>query len=243
MAILNIETATTVCSVCLSDEGRSLLERTSFDGPSHASLLGLFVDDAVKIARELGLKMEAIAISSGPGSYTGLRIGVSMAKGLCFGWSVPLIRVPTLELLANKAIQLVSRGEGLAQQATPPDAWGEVLYCPMLDARRMEVFTALYDSSLQTIINTEAVIVTVNSYASLLEKQRIYFFGNGAGKCKNLLLSPNAVFLDDLHPLASDMANLSEQAYRAGRFEDVAYFEPFYLKDFVATVPKNKILS
>ena len=227
MAILNIETATTVCSVCLSDEGRLLFERTSFDGPSHASLLGVFVDDAVKQAHELGQKVEAIAISAGPGSYTGLRIGVSMAKGLCFGWHVPLISIPTLELLAHEAIQLV------AQPA---------LFCAMLDARRMEVFTALYNDSLQKVRDAEAVIVIADLYASLLEKQRIYFFGNGAGKCKNLIQSPNAVFLDDLHPLASGMAVLSEQRYRAKRFEDVAYFEPFYLKDFVATVPKNKIL-
>jgi len=228
MAILNIETATMVCSVCLSDGGRLLFERTSFDGPSHASLLGIFVNDAVRQAQMDGRKIEAIAISSGPGSYTGLRIGFSMAKGLCFGWNVPLISIPTLELLAHKAIQLVSE---------------PALYCAMLDARRMEVFTALYDSSLIKVGNTEAVIVTAGFHASLLEKQQIYFFGNGADKCKNLIQSPNAVFLDDLYPQASDMAVLSEQKYRAKRFEDVAYFEPFYLKDFVATVPKNKILT
>ena len=256
MAILNIETATTVCSVCLSDEGRSLFERTSFDGLSHASMLGVFVDDAVKAARELGLKMEAIAISSGPGSYTGLRIGVSMAKGICFGWNVPLISISTLELIAYKAIQLVSGdgkmmmqtaqpdagGDAKMQQAAQPDAGRDALFCAMLDARRMEVFTALYDGSLQIVRDTEAVIVMADFHASCLEKRRIYFFGNGADKCKNLIQSPNAVFLDDIHPLASDMAILSEQAYRAKRFEDVAYFEPFYLKDFVATIPKNKIL-
>ena len=253
MAILNIETATTVCSVCLSDEGRLLLERMLSDGPSHASLLGVFTNDAVKQARKSGLKIEAIAISSGPGSYTGLRIGVSMAKGLCFGWNIPFISIPTLELLACKAIQIVSEGKAMVRQAilatkakvlpaVQPDSDGGALFCPMLDARRMEVFTALYDGSLQRVRDTEAVIVTADFHASFLDKRRIYFFGNGADKCKNLIQSPNAVFLDDLHPLASDMALLSEQAYRAKRFEDVAYFEPFYLKDFVATVPKNKIL-
>ena len=243
MAILNIETATTVCSVSLSHEGRLLYERTSYDGPSHASLLGIFVDDAVKQARKLGQQIDAIAISSGPGSYTGLRIGVSMAKGLCFGWNIPLISIPTLKLLAYKAIQLVSGRHATSQQAIDLETSGEALYCAMLDARRMEVFTALFDGSLQKVRETEAVIVTASTYTSLLEKQRVYFFGNGADKCKDFIQSPHAAFLDDIHPSASDMVALSEQAYRAGHFEDVAYFEPFYLKDFVATIPKNKILE
>ncbi|MDR2916795.1 MAG: tRNA (adenosine(37)-N6)-threonylcarbamoyltransferase complex dimerization subunit type 1 TsaB [Tannerella sp.] len=231
MAIINIETATTVCSVSLSEKGQVVFEKTSFDGPSHASLLGPFVEEAVKESKLLNMKVDAVAVSSGPGSYTGLRIGVSMAKGLCFGWNVPLISIPTLNILASKVIKLVS-GE-----------ISKALFCAMLDARRMEVYAAVYDHSLQKVRDTEAEVVTEDSYSSFLEKQNVYFFGSGAGKCKSVILSPNAVFIDDLYPLAGDMALLSELAYNGNRFEDVAYFEPFYLKDFIATVSKNKVFS
>jgi len=242
MAILNIETATSVCSVSLSENGRVLFEKNSFDGPSHASLLGVFIEEVARICNPCVTVhtdyksaradiVDAVAVSSGPGSYTGLRIGVSMAKGLCFGWNVPLLNIPTLDILAWKAIQLTG-GES-------PD----VLFCAMIDARRMEVYTAIYDCTLRKIQETEAVVVTENSFSSYLEKQKIYFFGNGAAKCKSLIHSANAIFIDDLHPLAADMAGLSEQAYSNKRFEDVAYFEPFYLKDFIATTPKNLVMS
>ncbi|MDR0573493.1 MAG: tRNA (adenosine(37)-N6)-threonylcarbamoyltransferase complex dimerization subunit type 1 TsaB [Tannerella sp.] len=231
MAIVNIETATTICSVSLAEKGLAVFEKASFDGLSHASLLGVFVEEAVKEAKSLNLKIDAVAVSGGPGSYTGLRIGVSMAKGLCFGWNVPLINVPTLDILASKAIESVS--------GKPSEA----LFCAMLDARRMEVYAALYDHLLHKVRDTEAEIVTEDSYSSFLEKQQVYFFGNGVGKCKSVLLSPNALFIDNLYPLAGDMALLSELAYSENRFENVAYFEPFYLKDFIATVSKNKALS
>lgn len=229
MAIINIETATTVCSVAMSEHGSVLFEKTSFDGPSHASLLGLFVEEAVKESKLSGVKIDAVAVSSGPGSYTGLRIGVSMAKGLCFGWNVPLLSVPTLEILAFRAIETVSDSS-------------DSLFCAMLDARRMEVYAAIYDKSMRKVRDTEAEIITEKAYDSFLERQKVYFFGDGADKCKNVIQSPNAVFLDNIHPLASDMVLLSEQAYEEKRFEDLAYFEPFYLKDFVATVSKNKVL-
>ena len=228
MAILNIETATSVCSVSLSENGQVLFEKASFDGPSHAALLGVFVDEAVKASHILGRKIEAVAVSSGPGSYTGLRIGVSMATGLCFGWNVPLIAIPTLYILAQKAVKTVSG-----------DGYLGALFCAMLDSRRMEVYSALYDSDLRIISDIEAQIITENSYTHYLEKQKVYFFGNGSGKCKSLIQSPNATFIDDLHPLACDMAVLSEQAFLDKRFADVAYFEPFYLKEFIATTPKK----
>lgn len=231
MAIINIETATTVCSVSVSEKGRVLFEKTSYEGPSHASLLGVFVEEAVKATQSLGMTVDAVAVSSGPGSYTGLRIGVSMAKGLCFGWNVPLLSIPTLDILAFKAIRTV--GDALL-----PDA----LFCAMLDARRMEVYAAVYDRSLRKVRDTTAEIVTEDTYASLLEKQPVYFFGNGSDKCKDLIRSSNARFIDDIHPLAGEMAALSEQAFAEKRLEDVAYFEPFYLKDFIATVAKNKVL-
>lgn len=229
MAIINIETATTVCSVAVSDGEKILFEKTSFDGPSHASLLGVFVDEAVDAIQSSGIKVDAVAVSSGPGSYTGLRIGVSMAKGLCFGRDVPLLSIPTLDILASKAIRIVS------------DNASDALFCPMLDARRMEVYAALFDRSLRNVRDTKADIVTEETYASFLAKQPVYFFGNGAAKCKQVIQSSNALFLDDIHPLASDMAVLSEQALADKRFENVAYFEPFYLKEFVATVAKNKV--
>lgn len=229
MAIINIETATTVCSVAVSEGEKILYEKTSFDGPSHASLLGVFVEEAVKKVTSLGIKVDAVAVSAGPGSYTGLRIGVSMAKGLCFGWHVPLLSIPTLDILTYKAIRTVPYTS-------------DALFCAMLDARRMEVYAALYDQSLHKVRDTAAEIVTKDTYALFLEKQPVYFFGNGAGKCKDVIQTPNALFIDDIHPLASDMAVLSEQALAEKRFEDIAYFEPFYLKDFIATVAKNKVL-
>lgn len=257
MAIINIETATTVCSVAIADKGQIVFEKVSYDGPSHASLLGVFVEEAVNESKVQGLEIDAVAVSSGPGSYTGLRIGVSMAKGLCYGWHVPLLRIPTLDILASKVIQTVSASSipvtsipaasvsdnalVLPDSETMPTST-EGLFCAMLDARRMEVYAAIYDGSLRQIRGTEAEIVTEASYATFLEKQIVYFFGNGAGKCKGLIQSSNAVFVDDVHPLASEMALLSKKAYDEKKFEDVAYFEPFYLKDFIATVAKNKLL-
>ena len=229
MAIINIETATTVCSVAVSENGKVIIDKVSFDGPSHASLLGIFVEEAIRESKSLGLKIDAVAVSSGPGSYTGLRIGVSMAKGLCFGYNIPLLSIHTLDILAYKAINVAAVST-------------DTLFCAMLDARRMEVYAAIYDKTLNKIRETEADIVTENTYAMFLEKQPVCFFGNGAGKCKDVIQSQNATFVDGLHPLASDMAVLSEQAYADKCFEDVAYFEPFYLKDFVATVAKNKVL-
>ena len=230
MAIINIETATTVCSVAVSENGKVILEKVSFDEPSHASLLGVFVEEAISRSKSLGLKIDAVAVSSGPGSYTGLRIGVSMAKGLCFGYNVPLISIHTLDILAYKAIKESAVSE-------------DTLFCAMLDARRMEVYAAIYVNTLKKIRSTEADIISEKTYGDFLEKQPVCFFGNGAGKCKNVIQSPNATFIDDLHPVAGDMAILSEKAFEEKRFEDVAYFEPFYLKDFVATVAKNKVLS
>ncbi|MDR2775051.1 MAG: tRNA (adenosine(37)-N6)-threonylcarbamoyltransferase complex dimerization subunit type 1 TsaB [Tannerella sp.] len=231
MAIINIETATAVCSAALSEKGEVVFEKTLFEGASHASMLGVFVEEAVKEMKHHELTVDAVSVSSGPGSYTGLRIGVSMAKGLCFGWNVPLLNIPTLDIMASKALKRISPDK---------ESPGSFL-CAMIDARRMEVYTAVYDRSLRKIRDTGAEIVTEETYAALLEKQKVYFFGSGASKCKDIIQSPNAVFIEDIHPLASDMAVLSEQAFENGRFEDIVYFEPFYLKDFIATVAKNKL--
>ena len=228
--ILNIETATSVCSVALSLDGEVLFEKFSFEGPSHAVLLGVYVEEAITIARQKGLKPDDVAVSSGPGSYTGLRIGVSVAKGLCFGCGIPLIGIHTLEILAATAIKQNNNSAGC-------------LYCAMLDARRMEVYDAIYDSSLHQIRETAADIVTEDTYAAFLEKGKVCFFGNGAEKCKPVITSPNASFIDDIHPLAANMIPLAEKAFAEGKLEDVAYFEPFYLKEFQATIAKNKVLG
>ncbi len=228
--ILNIETSTSVCSVALSANGEVLFEKASFEGPSHAALLGVFVEEALSVLKERGGKLDAVAVSSGPGSYTGLRIGVSVAKGLCFGFGIPLIGIHTLDIMAATAIK---------QNRTAIDC----LYCAMLDARRMEVYAAIYDASLKLVRETTADIVEAETYMSYLEKGKVCFFGNGAAKCKPVIASPNALFMEDIHPLAVNMIPLAEEAFAAGKFEDTAYFEPFYLKEFQATVAKNKVLG
>lgn len=228
--ILNIETSTDVCSVALSDGQDVLFEKTSYEGHSHASLLGVYVEEALKEMKKNGRKLDAVAVSSGPGSYTGLRIGVSVAKGLCFGFGIPMISIPTLELLASTAINR----EGGAKEG---------LYCSMLDARRMEVYAAIYRPDLSTVRKASADIVTAETYAEWLQESPICFFGNGSSKCKPVIDSPNARFLDDVHPLAANMVPLANQRFEKAEFEDVAYFEPFYLKEFQATIAKNKVLN
>ncbi len=224
--ILHIETATRVCSCSLSINGEVVFNKESHVEQSHAKLLGVFTEETIKYACHNNMQVHAISVSSGPGSYTGLRIGVSEAKGLAFGLDAKLIAIPTLKLLASLACKQVDN---------------DVLLCPMIDARRMEVYTSVFDSSLNIIEPTTAKIIDEKSFLNLLEEHKVAFFGDGAFKCKDLITHPNAIFLPDVHPLASGMAQLSFAAYNASDFEDVAYFEPFYLKDFVATKPRNKV--
>ncbi len=225
--ILHIETATQVCSCSLSSNGVLVFNRESHTAQSHANLLGVFTEEAIRFARENNIKIDAIAVSSGPGSFTGLRIGVSEAKGLAYGLEAKLIAIPTLSIMAWTMSKRVEQ---------------ETLLCPMIDARRMEVYTSVYDTSLNIIRPTEAKIIDEYSYLDLLVTRKIAFFGDGAFKCKELIDHPNAIFIPDVYPLASNMIELSLKAYEDDMFEDVAYFEPFYLKDFVATKPKNKVL-
>jgi tRNA threonylcarbamoyladenosine biosynthesis protein TsaB len=226
--LLAIETSTSTCSVALSVDGVVLFEKSSGDGPSHAALLGVYVEEAFSILKSQALKPDAIAVSNGPGSYTGLRIGVSMAKGLCYGLGIPLLSIPTLKIMVSGVVGRYGEADGS-------------LYCAMLDARRMEVYAALYDADLQFVRETAADIVTAETYAPFLEKHSICFFGNGAAKCKEVIASPNARFIDDIHPLAVDMIPLAEEAFEGKQFEDIAYFEPFYLKEFTGTIAKNKL--
>lgn len=224
--ILHIETSTEVCSVAVSQDGASIFSKEDFKGPSHATELGVFVDEALSFADSHAIPVDAVAVSCGPGSYTGLRIGVSMAKGICYALGVPLIGIPTLEVMCVPVLLF---------RDLPEDA----LLCPMIDARRMEVYATVYDRALRVKRETGADVVDENSYSEFLAEHPVYFFGNGAAKCKDKLTHPNACFLDDIHPLAKWMFPLAEKAVARNDFKDVAYFEPFYLKEFVASKPKN----
>jgi tRNA threonylcarbamoyladenosine biosynthesis protein TsaB len=234
--ILHIETATDICSVAISEGDQTLALVESGQERSHATLLNTFIREAIaQSGKELQL-LDAVAVSKGPGSYTGLRIGVSTAKGLAYALEKPLLSCGTLEnmaygAMAHPVIQEISGsfGEGL-------------LLCPMLDARRMEVYTAFYTTDLSEVREVSADIIDDLSYSSLLASHHICFFGNGAKKCRHVITSSNAHFVEDLHPSAGTMIQPVLRLYAQKQFEDVAYFEPFYLKDFVATIPRKKVL-
>jgi tRNA threonylcarbamoyladenosine biosynthesis protein TsaB len=226
--ILHIETSTEACSVAVSEDGLAVFSKEDLKGPSHAVQLGVFVDEALSFVDSRAMPLDAVAVSCGPGSYTGLRIGVSMAKGLCYGRDLPLIGLPTLEVLCVPV---------LLHQDLPEEA----LLCPMIDARRMEVYAAVYDRALNVVRPTGADVVTADTYREYLDRGPVYFFGNGADKCREVIDHPNARFLADIRPLAKWMFPLAEKAKAKGDFKDVAYFEPFYLKEFVATKSKNPL--
>ena len=225
--ILNIETSTDVCSVAVSQDGALLFEKTDLQGPNHAVSLGVFVDEALSFTDNHGIPFDAVAVSCGPGSYTGLRIGVSMAKGICYARNLPLIAVPTLELLAVPVL--------LGHEELPDDA----LLCPMLDARRMEVYAAVYDRALRPVRGIQADVVDADTYRPWLDEHPVYFFGNGAAKCMETIGHPNAHLREGIVPLAKHMYPLAEKRIALGQHEDVAYFTPFYLKDSVAKTPKK----
>ena len=225
--ILNIETSTNVCSVALSQDGVCLYEDVNMEGPSHAQVLAGYVKNAVSFADSHAIPIDAIAISKGPGSYTGLRIGVSEAKGVAYGRDAKLLSVPTLKLLTVPIL--------LGHEELPENA----LLCPMIDARRMEVYCALYDRALNEIVQTQALVIDSDSFKDYLDKQPIYFMGNGADKCVETIQHPNAHFIKNIVPRAKNMIPLAEMAMAKEQFEDVAYFEPFYLKEFVATKSKK----
>jgi len=205
----------------------NIFHTEELEGPQHAQLIGGMVEEAVSFTDNHAIPFDAVAVSSGPGSYTGLRIGVSMAKGFCYARNLKLIAVPTLELMCVPIL--------LGKEELPEEAW----LCPMIDARRMEVYTCLYTRSLQPMSEVEARVVDVNSWEEVLEQRPVYFFGNGSGKCKEVLTHPNAHFVDNIKPLAKWMGPLAEKAHARAVFEDVAYFEPFYLKEFIAKESKK----
>lgn len=215
--ILNIETASTNCSVALAKDGVLLaIKEDNTPSYSHSEQLHVFIQDVLTEAEcDLG-DLDAVAVSKGPGSYTGLRIGVSAAKGLCFSLNLPLIAIPTLE--------------SMAQQVTGSD-----FIIPLLDARRMEVYSAVFDRDQHRVRETRAEIVDAHSFKEFLQKGNVVLLGSGAEKCKEVLSEPNVVFNTEAVPSAREMATLSYQKFLNKEFEDVAYFEPFYLKDFLIT--------
>ncbi len=222
--ILNIETATKNCSVSLAKNGEVLAIRELNDGNySHAEKLHPFIQDLLKEANVITSNLDAVAVSKGPGSYTGLRIGVSAAKGMCFAIDKPLISIETLKSLAHS----ISIEEGLI--------------VPLLDARRMEVYSAVYNSIYEQVREIKAEIITEDSFKEELSKGKVYFLGDGAAKCKEVIIHDNAVFIEDEFPSAKEMAVLSYNKYKKNDIEDVAYFEPFYLKDFIAIPEKKKV--
>ena len=230
--LLHIETATQVCSVALSKAGQILDTRSTDEKNAHSRVLTVFIDEILKQNRIPPQELNAVAVSKRPGSYTGLRIGVSTAKGLCYALDKPLIAVSTLQAMAWGMIRTY---EKISE---------DLLFCPMIDARRMEVYSALFDTSNEQVRDIRAEIVDENTFSELLASKRVVFAGDGAPKCKSLLSAyPNAVFIDNFTPSAGYLAKIATEKFAKGEFEDVAYFEPFYLKDFIAGIPKVKGLK
>ncbi len=214
MYILNIETSTKNCSVSLSKQGKTvILKEEAEQNFTHSEKLHLFIDEILKEVSVSYKQLSAVALSKGPGSYTGLRIGTSTAKGLCFALDIPLIAIDSLTILAQQ-VQLKNG-----------------LIIPMIDARRMEVYTAVFDENHNKKSEIQALVIDENSFSDISEK--VYFIGDGASKCKSILTQENFIFLDDIiYPSAQEMAILSFKKFQAKEFEDIAYFEPFYLKEF-----------
>lgn len=231
--ILHIETSTTTCSVAVSENSQVIFQQA--EQPAEGQLggsaekLGPMVDEAMSFTDSHAIPFDAVAVSCGPGSYTGLRIGVSMAKGICYGQGLKLISVPTLQLLCVPVL--------LRETVEEEDA----LLCPMIDARRMEVYAGIYDRALREVRAVGADVVDAETYRPWLDEHPVYFFGNGAAKCMEQINHPNARLIEGIEPLAKWMQPLAERRFVSGQFEDVAYFEPFYLKDYVAKMPKKLI--
>lgn len=217
MTILCIETSTTCCSAAICQDGVAVASRENLSGANHASELPVFIEQLLAEAHDNNWTLDAVALSQGPGSYTGLRIGTSIAKGLCYGMNIPLIPVDTLQILCA---------------AVAAEVPADVLLCPMLDARRMEVYTAMYNSALEQQSEVVAKVIDEQSFAEELCGKQIYFFGNGAEKCQTVIQSPNAHFVADILPQAKYMGGLAEKIESLD-IKQMAYYEPFYLKTFV----------
>ncbi|MBN8702661.1 MAG: tRNA (adenosine(37)-N6)-threonylcarbamoyltransferase complex dimerization subunit type 1 TsaB [Bacteroidetes bacterium] len=221
--ILSLETSTTLCSVALSLDGKTIACKELNDGYTHAENSTLFIQDVLTIANKTLNNVDAIAVGKGPGSYTGLRIGASTAKGLCYSLKKPLIAIDSLLIMANAVSSIES----------------DALICPMIDARRMEVYTALFSAEKKQLLETCAMIIDHSSFAEELKTQKIYFIGNGAEKCKPIFANnTNAFFIDTIYPSAKEMASIADQMFLQKKFVDAAYFEPNYVKDFYTPTKK-----
>ena len=228
--ILNIDTTTAVCSTALTAEGQILCHAEDFEGRNHAALLSGFIKKSLDFALDREIRLDAVAVSLGPGSYTGLRIGLSEAKGLAYALDIPLIGVNTLELMATRVM--------FSTDEIDPES----ILVPMIDARRMEVYTAAYDFALTPLIAPGPMILQSDSYSSILSTGRpVLFFGDGSAKAADVIKAANAVFVPDVVPLAVDMVALAERSFARRLFIDVAYSTPLYLKDFQATTPKQRL--
>lgn len=231
--ILCIETGTDICSVGIARDGELMSLRESDQGRDHAKQVAVFVDE---LLRETGVKpdeLDAVAVGMGPGSYTGLRIGVSFAKGLCYGLNIPLLAVGSLEALTDVAIKDYEAG------IIQVEGWNEAFLCPMVDARRMEVYTQIFNSRCESQSEVSAEIITEESFSQWRAKGKLVIFGNGAAKCQEML--PDAIYID-VAPSARGLTRIAHQLFEAGKTVDIAYFEPFYLKDFVVIPSKKKLL-
>lgn len=231
--ILCIETGTDICSVGLSKDGELISLRESDEGRDHAKRVGVFVDELLRENDIAPDELDAIAVGMGPGSYTGLRIGVSFAKGMCYGLQIPLVAVGSLDALAAVAIEDNEAG------ILDVENWDDAILCPMVDARRMEVYTRLFNAKGEPVSEVSAEIVTEASFSEWRKDKQLVIFGNGAAKCCEVL--PDASYIN-ITPSARGLARLAEQRLQEGKTEDIAYFEPFYLKDFVVIPSKKKLL-
>ena len=231
--ILCIETSAAVCSVALAVNGETVAVRESDSGRNHAGNIGVFADEILR-ANNMGPEdLDAVAVSSGPGSYTGLRIGVSFAKGLCYGLQIPLVAVGSLDSLVQVAREDYEAGIIDVEQ------WDDAVLCPMVDARRMEVYTQMFDAKGQSLNEVKAEIIAEDSFAEWRNGRPFVIFGNGAAKCQEVLTD---AILVNVTPSARGLAALAHQRFEAGQTEDIAYFEPFYLKDFIVIPSKKKLL-
>ena len=233
--ILSIETGTDICSVALANDGELMALRESDEGRDHAKKVALFVDE---LLRETGVQpsdIDAIAVGKGPGSYTGLRIGVSFAKGMCYALDIPLIAIGSLDALAEVAREDFEAGILDIEE----EDWAQAKLCPMVDARRMEVYAQVFDVEGKAQSEVVAEVVTEESFKEWRAKGKFVIFGNGAKKCAEVL--PDAI-VEDIVPSSRGIVRLAEEAFNAGKFEDLAYFEPFYLKDFIVIPSKKKLL-
>jgi tRNA threonylcarbamoyladenosine biosynthesis protein TsaB len=257
--ILNIETSTSVCSVSISAGNTIITLKETRVDRSHAALLTVMISEVMRGSGTGFPQLSAVAVSKGPGSYTGLRIGVSTAKGICYASGLPLIATDTMKTMALKVInESLNASEGAektifqsgaasglvqytGELTSEKNQSGNILLCPMIDARRMEVYLALFDLHGNPVREVCAEIIDESSFAGILEDNKIIFFGDGAKKCIDKINHRNALFIPDVYPSAGQMAELSFESFKKGDFVNMAYFEPFYLKDFLATTPKNKL--